>query len=151
MAFSFVTININGLIEEKKTVRFFSWLIKRKFDIISLQETHGTVSDIEKWEKNWKDLGGSFSLWNNRERASREVAILFNTGQGVVIKEDKKDNDGRVLSCEIKIENQIYKLINIHIVHCPNNKAERKQIILSIDRYLDIDGPTCNILNGDFN
>jgi len=43
-------------------------------------------------------LGGSFSLWNNRERASRGVAILFNTRQGIVIKEDKKDNDGRVLS-----------------------------------------------------
>jgi exonuclease III len=93
-------------------------------------------------------LGGSFSLWSNGERASRGVAILLNTGQGVVIKEDKKDNDGRVLPCEIKIENQIYKLINIY---CPNNNAKRKQLILSIDRYLDIDGPTCNILNGDFN
>ena len=62
---------------------------------------------------NWQDLGGSFSLWNNGLRASRGVAILFNIRQGVVIKEDKKDSDGRVLSCEIKIENQIYKLINI--------------------------------------
>jgi exonuclease III len=95
-------------------------------------------------------LGGSFSLWSNGERASRGVAILFNTDQGVVIKKDKKDNDGRVLPCEIKIENQIYNLINIY---CPNNNAERKQLILSIDRYmyLDIDGPTYNILNGDFN
>jgi exonuclease III len=91
-----------------------------------LQETHGTVSDIEKWGQKWKDLGGNFSLWNDRERASRGVAILFNTGQGVLIKEDKKDNDGRVLSCEIKIENQIYKLINIY---CPNNNEERKQLI----------------------
>jgi exonuclease III len=64
-----------------------------------------------------------------------------------VIKEDKQDNDGRMLSCEIKIENQIYKLINIYR---PNNNAERKQFILSIDRYLEIEGPTCNILNGDF-
>jgi exonuclease III len=60
-----------------------------------------------------------------------------------VIKEDKKDNDGRMLSCEIKIENQIYKLINIY---CSNNNTERKQFILSIDRYLEIDRPTCNII-----
>ena len=53
-----------------------------------------------------------------------------------------------MLSCEIKIENQIYKLINIY---CPNNNAERKHFILSIDIYFDIEGPTCNILNGDFN
>ena len=38
----------------------------------------------------WKNLGGHFSLWSNGERALRGVAILFNTGQGVVIKEDKK-------------------------------------------------------------
>jgi hypothetical protein len=31
------------------------------------------------------------------------------------------------------------------------NNAERKQLILSIDRYLDIDEPTYNILNGDLN
>jgi hypothetical protein len=52
-----------------------------------------------------------------------------------------------MLSCEIKIENQIYKLIYINF---PNNNAERKQFILSIDRYLEIEGSTCNILNGDF-
>jgi hypothetical protein len=53
-----------------------------------------------------------------------------------VIKEDKKYNAGRMLSCEIKIENQIYKWINIY---CPNNNAERKQLILSIDIYFDIE------------
>ena len=110
-------------------------------------ETHGTVSDLKKWGTNWKDLGESFSLWNNGERASCGVEIHFNIHEGVVIKEDKKDNDGRMLSCEIKIENQIYKLINIYR---PNNNAERKQFILSIDIYFDIEGPTCNILNGDF-
>ena len=44
--------------------------------------------------------------------------------------------------------NQTYKLNNIY---CSNNNAERKQFILYIDRFLEIDGPTCNILNGDFN
>ena len=74
--------------------------------------------------------------------------ILLNIHQEVVIKEDTLDNDRRVLSCEIKIENQTYKLNNIY---CPDNNAERKQFILYIDRYLEIDGTTCNILNGDFN
>ena len=110
-------------------------------------ETHGT-SDVKKWGTNWKDLGESFSLWTNGERASRGVEIYFNSHEGVVITEDKKDNDGRMLSCEIKIENQIYKLINIY---CLNNNAERKHFILSIDVYFDIDGPTCNIMNGNFN
>ena len=74
--------------------------------------------------------------------------ILLNIHQEIVIKEDTLDNDRRVLSCEIKIENQTYKLNNIY---CPNNNSERKQFILYIDRYLEIDGPTCTILNGDFN
>ena len=93
-------------------------------------ETHET-SDIKKWGTNWKDLGESLSLWTNGKRASRGVEIHFNSHEGVVIKEDKKDNDGRMLSCEIKIENQIYKLINRY---CPNNNAERKHsFYLSID------------------
>jgi exonuclease III len=57
MAFSFVTININGLIEVKKRRTSFSWLIKNKFDIISLQETQGTVSDIEKWGGGMEKFG----------------------------------------------------------------------------------------------
>ena len=93
-------------------------------------------------------MGESFSLWNNGERASCGVEIHLNIHEEVVIKEDKKDNDGRMLPCEIKIENQIYKLINIYR---PNNNAERKQFILSIDIYFDIEGTTCTILNGDFN
>ena len=36
-------------------------------------------------------------------------------------------------------------------MYCSNSNAERKQFVLSIDRYLEINGPTCNILNGDFN
>jgi hypothetical protein len=48
MAFSFVTININGLIERKIHRTFFSWLLKKKFYIFSLRETHGTVSDVKK-------------------------------------------------------------------------------------------------------
>lgn len=127
--FQFATININGLIdweEKNNAVRFFSWLLKKKCDIISVRETHGAVSDIKKWEKI-----ESFSLWNNGEWPSRGVAILFNIHQGVVIKEDTKDNNGRVLSCEIKIENRIYKLINIY---CSNNNAEQNNLFyLSID------------------
>lgn len=48
MAFSFVTININGSIEEKKKTPYvFSWFLRMKFDIILPQETHGTVSDVK--------------------------------------------------------------------------------------------------------
>jgi hypothetical protein len=51
--------------------------------------------------KSGKQLDVS-SLWISGEWPSRGVAILFNIHQGVVIKEDTTDNDGRVLSCEIK-------------------------------------------------
>jgi hypothetical protein len=48
MAFSCVTININGLIQRKIHRTFFSWLLKKKFYIFSLRETHGTVNDVKK-------------------------------------------------------------------------------------------------------
>jgi hypothetical protein len=49
-------------------------------------------------------LGESFSLWNNGERASRGIEIHFNIHEGVVIKEDKKDNDEGCYLVKLKLK-----------------------------------------------
>ena len=80
---------------------------KKKFDIITLRETHGTVSDI-KW--------GGGTIWveylvygTTGERTSRGVATLFQyPPRGSDKRGYKVDNDGWVLSCEVKLETHAY-------------------------------------------
>ena len=98
--FQFATININGLIECEEKITpcvFLSWLLKRNVISSGFEKQMGQLVIL----KSGKQLDVS-SLWNSGEWPSRGVAILFNIHQGVVIKEDTTDNDGRVLSCEIK-------------------------------------------------
>jgi hypothetical protein len=59
----------------------------------------------------WTDLGGSFSLWNNGERALHGVAFLFNINHGVVVTEDKNDNDGRVFDLDFHLCNVYFFIV----------------------------------------
>ena len=58
---SVLSININGMSEEKKRNKLFDILNNKNIDITLIQETHSTKNLINKWEKEW--LGKSF--WNS--------------------------------------------------------------------------------------
>jgi hypothetical protein len=58
MSISIATININGLRDDKKRRTFFDWLISKKINVICVQETHCTFSEIESWQNLWKSSGG---------------------------------------------------------------------------------------------
>ena len=47
MSISIATININGLRDDKKRKTYFDWLISKKINVICVQETRGTFSEIE--------------------------------------------------------------------------------------------------------
>jgi exonuclease III len=46
MSISIATININGLRDDKKHKPFLDLLISKKINVICVQETHGTFSEI---------------------------------------------------------------------------------------------------------
>ena len=48
-----LSLNINGLSEEKKRTKLFEILINKNIDIAILQETHSTKKTINLWEKEW--------------------------------------------------------------------------------------------------
>jgi exonuclease III len=71
MSISIANININGLRDDKKRRTFFDWLISKKINVICVQETHCTFSEIGSWQNLWKSSGGCESRWNCGVRASK--------------------------------------------------------------------------------
>ena len=91
----------------KNVELFFDWLISKKINVICVQETHCTFSEIESWQNLWKGSGGCESSWNCGVRASRGVGVLLYDIDATV-KEISSDDFGRILSCELKYENKTY-------------------------------------------
>ena len=68
-----LTLNVNGIRNDKKRERLFNWLKSKPYDLYLLQETHCTDEVEEQWKRQWEGK----SIWNNGESNSRGVAILF--------------------------------------------------------------------------
>ena len=108
---SVLSININGMSEEKKRNKLFDILKNKNIDITLIQETHSTKNLINKWEKEW--LGKSF--WNSGLIAkSSGVAILIKKDLNINISTVLQDKEGRILSLNFSIEKQNYQIINIY-------------------------------------
>ena len=54
----------------KNVELFLIGLISKKINVICVQETHCTFSEIESWQNLWKNSGGCESSWNCGVRAS---------------------------------------------------------------------------------
>jgi len=63
MTLTLVTINVNGMRDNKKRGLVFNWLVAKKFKLICLQETHGVNKDIDRWKSEWKNHRGGDSNW----------------------------------------------------------------------------------------
>jgi exonuclease III len=77
MSLKLVTINVNGLRDNRKFELVFNWLVSKKYDCICLQETHCTGVDINRWKSEWKAQGDGVSAWLCGSSESKGVAILL--------------------------------------------------------------------------
>ena len=101
-----LSININGMSEEKKRNKLFDILKNKNIDITLIQETHSTKNLINKWGK--ERLGKSF--WNSGLIAkSSGVAILIKKDLNINISTVLQDKEGRILFLNFSIENKIIK------------------------------------------
>ena len=139
---SIITININGLTEDKKRNKLFENLINKKTDINLLQETHSTKNTIEKWEKEW--IGKSF--WNSGEiTKSSGVAILLRKNLKIEILTVQKDVKGRILSLPFSFKKQNFQIINIY---APTKNSEKLKFYKKLKNYITTKNNL--ILQGDF-
>lgn len=97
---NFISYNARVLRQLKNRRQLFSYLHRRKADIIFLQETHSCIDDEVFWKREW---GGSISFSHGSNR-SRGVCILFNFQPTlyVILVNTLLDQHGRYVICDVK-------------------------------------------------
>ena len=108
---SVLSININGMSEEKKRNNLFDILKNKNIDITLIQETHSTENLINKWEKKW--LGKSFRNSGIVAKSSG-VAILIKKDLNINTSTILQDKEGRILSLNFSIEKKNNQIMNIY-------------------------------------
>ena len=140
---SILSLNINGMSEDKKRNKLFENLTNKNIDLILLQETHSTNKMINKWEKEW--LGKSF--WNSgKVSKSSGVAILLKKDLKIETYTPLRDEEGRILSINFSIEKQNYQLVN---TYAPTKNSEKLKFYQHLKKFINTKQNL--ILGGDLN
>ena len=118
---SLQTLNCNGLKDKIKRMHFFQSLLNENSDITLLQETHALATDAQEWGREWKNLGGGESFFNDTDSSfSKGTSIFFSKSFTPNIVSHKTEN-GRIQNLVINTQNQNIQIIN---VYGPNSRKE---------------------------
>lgn len=116
--FNTLSLNVRGLNDRKKRRPIFKWIKQKHVDICFLQETYCTSQVENIWKNEW---GGQI-LFSNGSNHARGVAILVKPGFDAQIMKVTKDNIGRMILVEGKIQDTTFQLLNIY---APNKEANQ--------------------------
>lgn len=139
----FYSLNVRGLRERRKRRDIFSFLKRKEYDVIFIQESHSTPEIEELWKKEW---GGeiSFNHFNSRARGTM---ILYRAG--AKISHLWVDDEGRIVINTLTINDTQYTCINIY---APNIDSERITFFQNLSSIIMSKCPTGNVvMAGDFN
>ena len=137
------TLNCRGLKDYKKRDFIINYLNSNSVDVCFLQETHcASLLSAKTWSRKW----GGKTFWSFGSERSKGVGIWFKQGLNFKIIHINRDNEGRLLCLLVKVNNHIFKLVN---VYAPIIPRERKQFFQSFKHVLK--GKHHIILGGDFN
>ena len=108
---SFISNNVKGLQAISKRIKIFEYLKNyvTSNGFIFLQETHSSVKD----EKIWNDEFGGQLFFSHGKTNPCGVAIGFVGTKVLNILNIRRDNLGRILVIEEKIDDSVFVLINI--------------------------------------
>ena len=118
---SFISNNVKGLQAISKQIKIFEYLKNcvTSNGVIFLQETHSSVKD----EKLWNDEFEGQLFFSHGKTNSCGVAIGFVGTKALNILNITRDNLGRILVTEVKIDDSVFVLINIY-----NANTESEQL-----------------------
>lgn len=144
--FKVLSLNVRGMNDEKKRKSIFRWVKKNRIDVCFLQETYCTTNVENIWKNQW---GGKL-LSSFGTNHARGVTIIFKPGLDVDIINTQKDEIGRMLLLEVKIQGTIFKLINIY---SPNLEYNQVQFFNKLKQTVSAftDDNDNILIGGDFN
>ena len=146
MGFNVATININGLNDENKQMKFVSMANYHKLDIVMLQEHN--IKSIRKLEH----VSKYYKIFINYTTCLKGgVAILISKRLlPVSVISQESDVEGRVISLRVRIGEQLLFLLNVYAPSGTGKKKEREDFFEGLCYYLrhNVDNI---IFGGDFN
>jgi len=131
-----------GLGQKQKRLQVFQWLKDQNCSIYMLQETHLTKQRLEEWKQDW---GGNI-IHSGNSPNSEGVCILFNPKINIKIEHVTDILSGRILACEVNLENIIVTIVNIY---GPNK--DNTHIFEKLNTFLLEHNDQTFIIGGDFN
>ena len=137
LIFRIVSNNVRGLGNKEKRKAIFEYFRDRA-DIVCLQETHCTVETQEEWTQQW----GGFGYFSNGEPNARGVCTLIKKGQNIKVLKTIKDEMGRYLALELKMEEINVSIINIYAPNkdSPSFYAELETVMQQLSENILIIG-----------
>ena len=105
----FISLNVRGLANDNKR-RIIMHKLRKRGDIILLQETHCTPVLQNIWQNEW----GGKMYFSNGTSNSKGVCIMLSKNVPVQVIKSEKDDVGRLLILELKIEEILLTLVNIY-------------------------------------
>ena len=104
------SLNSQGLRSSDRRQTTFSFFRHNRLDIILFQETHWTVDLDIQIKHEWD--GEVF--FNHGTRTARGVAILINPHLDYIVRQIKRDNDGRILNILLEMDDCTFNMVNIY-------------------------------------
>ncbi len=141
-----ISINVNGLHDNKKRRAIFNWLHKKSYDIVLLQETHCDSDKYKLWSREWSGV----SYWTKYSSKEKGVAILLSKKRVYDVRNVNEDNDqGRIITCELYENDKMFNIVNIY---APNDGKERKKFLeKTLKCVLDVRNNGYKLVAGDYN
>jgi len=136
------TLNGRGLRNKLKRASLFKFLKNNKYDIICLQETHVTESDVEVWSKQW---GGKCFFNKGTNKSKGEAVLVSRHFEGNV---ELIFSQERLLVVSVQCEKFKFIIVN---VYAPNASSEKMAFFSNLNEILSDYRDSEVILLGDFN
>ena len=142
------SFNCRGIRNAVKRNNIFTWLKTSHSGICFLQESHSVESDELKWEREW----GGRIFYSHGEFNARGVAILIpsdiNTNFEYI--NGHKDDSGRLIVINCKIEDCKFTLMNLYCPTKDNHKGQC-EFLKTVSGLIEDYGSDNLIIGGDLN
>ena len=151
---SFLSNNIKGIKVSEKKLKLFEYFrnLITPAGFVFLQETHSSV-DVKKKKKKkkWNDDFQGQLFFSHGKTNSCRVAIGYYGKQSFELLSKFNDKSGRVLTLEVKIENEVLLLINLYNANTENEQLSTLSDLSNMLEKIDDINNKSIVFGGDFN
>jgi exonuclease III len=145
--FTIGSLNIRGINKHTKRIAVFNWARSKQFDVMLLQETFSSESDVNLWKSEW----GGQAFWAHGTKHSCGVAILIKNGFDLEPVECTRDPNGRYIVLKAVVQGETLYIINLY---APNTEQAKSVYYAHLQTVIDKYGISKNdnmIFGGDWN